>query len=267
VLPLAAFGIIGIHLLFIQRQGMAPPVGHTSAPRGMRFFPNFAVRDLLLWLFCFALLLILATLMPYGPGIPGIDWELGHKADPLAPAYPGIKPEWYFLWVYQLLKEFPPHLLGMEGPELCLLIVGVLLTSWLLVPWLDRKSRRDEPSPAFSDYGFAAIYFLSFLTLKAWDIGVAPGANPDESLPEIARACSLWTFGLAAVLTAVRVLVYEHRWFILSATAIVHVLLHGVVGLSYLAAGAVAVAAAAVALAIDRARGAAGSAAAPGGKA
>jgi quinol-cytochrome oxidoreductase complex cytochrome b subunit len=36
-----------------------------------------------------------------------MDWELGQKADPLAPAYPGIKPEWYFLWEYQLLKEFP----------------------------------------------------------------------------------------------------------------------------------------------------------------
>ena len=33
------------------------------------------------------------------------------------PAYPGIKPEWYFLWMYQLLKEFPAHFLGMEGPQ------------------------------------------------------------------------------------------------------------------------------------------------------
>ena len=56
-----------------------------------------------------------------------MDWELGEKADPLAPAYPGIKPEWYFLWEYQLLKEFPPHLFGLEGPQVCLLLIAVVI--------------------------------------------------------------------------------------------------------------------------------------------
>ena len=81
----------------------------------MKFFPSFALRDLLLWLACLMVLVTLAVFLPYGPGIPGMDWELGEKADPLAPAYPGIKPEWYFLWEYQLLKEFPPHLFGSGG--------------------------------------------------------------------------------------------------------------------------------------------------------
>ena len=106
----------------------------------MKFFPSFALRDLLLWLFCFMVLLVLAVFLPYGPGIPGMDWELGEKADPLAPAFPGIKPEWYFLWEYQLLKEFPPHLFGLEGPQLCLLIVTLLLGIWAIIPWLDRQA-------------------------------------------------------------------------------------------------------------------------------
>ncbi|MBW1884941.1 MAG: cytochrome b N-terminal domain-containing protein, partial [Deltaproteobacteria bacterium] len=112
ILPIISAGLIGGHLLFIQRQGMALPVGESKAPRGLKFFPNFALRDLLLWLICLIALLVLSLVLPYGAGIPGVEWELGLKADPLAPAYPGIKPEWYFLWVYQLLKEFPPHLLG-----------------------------------------------------------------------------------------------------------------------------------------------------------
>ena len=70
----------------------------------MKFFPSFALRDVLLWLACLMMLVTLAVFLPYGPGIPGMDWELGEKADPLAPAYPGIKPEWYFLWEYQLLE-------------------------------------------------------------------------------------------------------------------------------------------------------------------
>ena len=91
---------------------MSLPVGRRSAPRGMKFFPNFALRDLLLWLISLAVLLALALFFPYGAGIPGVEWELGQKADPLAQAFPGIKPEWYFLWIYQLLSDFPPHLVG-----------------------------------------------------------------------------------------------------------------------------------------------------------
>ena len=109
ILPLVMAGSHRAHLLFIQRQGMAEPLEpHAGATRpGMPFFPNFALRDVLLWVICLNVLAILAVVLPFGPGIPGMEWELGQKANPLKPAYPGIKPEWYFLWVYQMLKEFP----------------------------------------------------------------------------------------------------------------------------------------------------------------
>ena len=55
-------------------------------------------------------------------GNSGNGLGTGGGADPFAPAYPGIKPEWYFLWEYQLLKEFPPHLFGLEGPQVCLFV-------------------------------------------------------------------------------------------------------------------------------------------------
>ena len=241
VLPLAAFGIIGVHLLFVQRQGMALPVGESEAPRGMKFFPNFALRDLLMWLICLIVLLALAQFFPYGAGIPGLEWELGQKADPLAPAFPGIKPEWYFLWVYQLLKEFPPHLFGLEGPQLCLVVVNVLMGTWVLVPWLDRASQAERPSPGFSDLGVAAILFLVFLTLKAWDIG--GGGGTDGQLPDpvaTAWTCAWILLVLAVLITLLRVIVFEHRWFILSGAAVLHALLHGIGGLPYLLAGAIA---------------------------
>jgi quinol-cytochrome oxidoreductase complex cytochrome b subunit len=112
---------------------MALPVRAKSAPLGIKFFPSFALRDLLLWMACLMALVTLAVFLPYGPGIPGMDWELGQKADPFAPAYPGIKPEWYFLWEYQLLKEFPPHVFGLEGPQVCLLLIGLLFGIWAIV--------------------------------------------------------------------------------------------------------------------------------------
>ena len=239
ILPLAFVGIIALHLLLIQRQGMASPVGETRAPRGMKFFPSFALRDLLLWLACLMLLITLAVFLPYGPGIPGMDWELGEKADPFAPAYPGIKPEWYFLWEYQLLKEFPPHLFGLEGPQVCLFVIAILLGIWMIIPWLDRRAYRNKHSPAFSDFGWAAILFLVYLTLMGWDIGGGANADDPTALHRIARVCAGWTLAAGAVVIIVRIWRYDHRWFLLTGAALLHVALHGLLGISYLIAGAV----------------------------
>ncbi len=245
VLPMAIFAIIGGHLIFIQRQGMAPPIGLDRTEKGMPFVPNFLLRDLLLWLCCLILLMVLAVFWPYGPGIPGVEWELGQKANPLAPAYPGIKPEWYFLWIYQLLKEFPAHLFGMEGPQAALGLVTVLMGIWALIPWLDRNARRNRPSPGFTDYGFGAILFLGYLTLKAWDIG--GGAHGEGQLPDpaaVARTCAYLIFALGALIVTVRAVVYHHRWFLFSGAVLLHTALHGFFGVGYLLAGAISLAAA-----------------------
>lgn len=239
ILPMVTLGIVTLHLLFIQRQGMAPPLGHLKASRSMRFFPDFAMRDLLLWLVCLIGLTTLVFFLPYGPGIPGIDWELGKKANPLAPAYPGIKPEWYFLWVYQLLKEFPPHVLGMEGPQAALLVVTVLLGTWALVPWLDRHAAADQPSPAFTDLGVAALLFIGYLILNAWDIGTprTPSAQPDPQA--VARLSAVLTLTVGIAVTAARALFNRERWFVFSGAALLHVALHGLLRLTYLIAGLV----------------------------
>jgi cytochrome b6 len=252
ILPLAFVGLIGLHLLLIQRQGMAPPVGAKVAPRGMRFFPSFALRDLLLWLACLMLLLTLAVFVPYGPGIPGMDWELGEKADPLAPAYPGIKPEWYFLWEYQLLKEFPPHLFGLEGPQVCLFLIAVLFGIWAIIPWLDRSAQRDKLSPAFSDFGWAAILFLTYLTLTGWDIGASGASNEVAAIQNVARVCAWWTFALGVVVIVIRFWRFEHRWFVLTGAALLHVMLHGLADVSYLRAGVISLILAAIAIVVSR---------------
>ena len=260
VLPLAAFALISVHLLFVQRQGMAPPRGEAVAPRGMRFFPNFFLRDLLLWLGCLLVLVVLAAFVPHGPSIPGMEWDLGRKADPLAPAYPGIKPEWYFLWVYQLLKEFPPHLFGLEGPQVCLLVVFVLLAIWGVIPWLDRRARREQPSPAFTDLGVAALLFVGFLMLKAWDVGAPAGAAEAVRAHVAAHTSALIVLAAFFATTVARAMT-ARRWFVWSAAAAGQAALHGLAGLPYLAAGAIALAAAVAWLVVARLRGGASGAA------
>lgn len=242
ILPLVIVAAVSLHLIFIQVQGMAPGMAHQRADRpGLKFFPDFLLRDLLLWLVCLIVLAILVYLLPYGPGIPGVEWELGKKANLLAPAYPGIKPEWYFLWIYQLLKEFPAHLGFLEGPQAALLLVTVLMGIWALVPFLDRRASRGQASPMFTDLAIAAIIFMAYLTLKAWDIGGRKTGSTGLPDPRsTAWTCSLITLGIASAIVLLRMLAYKQRWMFFSGAALLQVVLNGVFGVDYLVAGGIA---------------------------
>lgn len=253
ILPLVTFAFIGAHLLFVQRQGMAEPMGEPAeAPGrrpGMPFFPNFVLRDLLLWVFCLNLLAILAVVLPFGPGIPGMEWALGDKANPLMPAYPGIKPEWYFLWIYQMLREFPAHLLGLEGPQACLLLSTLLMGVAFLVPLLDRNAAKGKQSPLFTDLGVAGLLFIGLLTLKAWDVGVHvptgkdPAADPALAAT-ISRTAAIWILGAGILISLFRRLRSRHAKFPYSGAVLLQAALNGFAGLSWLAAGAVSAGAA-----------------------
>jgi cytochrome b6-f complex subunit 4 len=64
---------------------------------------------------------------------------LGAPADPLnTPLH--VKPEWYFLGLYQLLKYVPPTVLGINGPMFA--VVGILLAVLVVTIWpfLDKKA-------------------------------------------------------------------------------------------------------------------------------
>jgi quinol-cytochrome oxidoreductase complex cytochrome b subunit len=96
----------------------------------MPFFPNFLLRDLVGWLCALA---VLAALAAYYPA------ELGKKADPFQPAPAGIKPEWYFMAMFQTLKLLPGHILGIEGELLGVLGFGLVGIILIALPFLDRS--------------------------------------------------------------------------------------------------------------------------------
>jgi cytochrome b6 len=68
-------------------------------------------------------------------------WQLGVKADPFAPAPAGIKPEWYFLFMFQTLKVLPAKLWLLDGEVVGVLAFGSAAVVWLLLPFADRGSR------------------------------------------------------------------------------------------------------------------------------
>jgi cytochrome b6 len=139
VLPGLITLLISIHLLLVQRFGISVPARIEpewkilpQEKREMRFFPNFLLRELMAWYIALGVLGALAAFSP---------WGLGTKADPFAPAPAGIKPEWYFLFMFQTLKLIPAKLGMLDGEVVGILTFSLAGLIWLLVPFLDGTKR------------------------------------------------------------------------------------------------------------------------------
>jgi cytochrome b6 len=156
VLPAIVTLGLGLHLFLVQKHGMSTPPGEEGkAKRAMPFFPNFLLRDLVGWLCALG---VLAALAAYFPA------ELGKKADPFQPAPVGIKPEWYFMAMFQTLKLLPSYVLGIEGELLGVLAFGVVGFLLILIPFLDRRAATGQPSRLTAVFGITLIAYLVALT-------------------------------------------------------------------------------------------------------
>jgi cytochrome b6 len=158
VLPAIVTLVLGLHLFMVQKHGMSVPPDVERRGWSMRvmpFMPNFLLRDLVGWLCALGILAALAAFYPA---------ELGKKADPFQPAPIGIKPEWYFMAMFQTLKLLPSHILGIEGELLGVLGFGAVGAILILMPFLDRRAAAGRPSRYPAIFGIALILYSILLT-------------------------------------------------------------------------------------------------------
>jgi cytochrome b6 len=159
ILPAIVTVILGLHLFLVQKHGMSRPPSAESgeaAKRTMPFFPNFFLRDLVGWLCALG---VLAALAAYFPA------ELGKKADPFQSAPIGIKPEWYFMAMFQTLKLLPRHIFGIEGELLGVLGFGVVGLIIIAMPFLDRNASPGKTSSRLAAaFGLLLIVYSVVLT-------------------------------------------------------------------------------------------------------
>lgn len=156
VMPLLAAFIMGIHILLVQALGMSTPIGlRKEKLKEVPFFPNFFLKDSLGWILVLVAIGVLCVFLP---------WETGHKADPLASAPLGIRPEWYFTFMFSTLKLIPSRIFVFAGEVLAILafMIGGLL--WMLVPVLDRRASRERPSPVFTAIGAVLLLYILVMT-------------------------------------------------------------------------------------------------------
>jgi cytochrome b6 len=151
VLPIISLLVILYHLVLNQMHGTSVPISCNPVEKGIPFYPNHLYRDFLSWTFATALLFIFVFMFPV---------QLGTKADPFASAPLGIKPEWYFLVLFQTLRLMPGTVFGVNGEML--VNVGVLLVGLMviLVPILDRRAAQEHHSPVFTLMGWAGMLYM-----------------------------------------------------------------------------------------------------------
>lgn len=145
LLPALLVMMLGIHLFFIRRIGISrPPFGqggqervewtqfhHESYPDGMPFYPHYIAKEVFMIMVYLSAMFFIIAFLPtlFSPADANIP------ADPFkTPAH--IKPEWYFLAPYQMLRVIPSKFLGIT-----LQIIAItVLFFW---PFLDRKEERN----------------------------------------------------------------------------------------------------------------------------
>ena len=103
VLPLSIFAFLGLHLLAVQLHGMSKGVDG-EVTKQEKFFPDFLIKDFSLWAVAFFILFVLAITIPLDSFFA---YPLMEPYNPLGSTPEGIKPEWYFFFIYYPMEMLP----------------------------------------------------------------------------------------------------------------------------------------------------------------
>nr|ADK56333.1 cytochrome b [Microtus miurus]ADK56334.1 cytochrome b [Microtus miurus]ADK56335.1 cytochrome b [Microtus miurus]ADK56336.1 cytochrome b [Microtus miurus]ADK56337.1 cytochrome b [Microtus miurus] len=121
ILPFIITALVLVHLLFLHETGSNNPTGLNSDSDKIPFHPYYTIKD---FLGVLILLMAFMILTLFFPDILG-DPDNYTPANPLNTP-PHIKPEWYFLFAYAILRSIPNKLGGVLALILSILILALM---------------------------------------------------------------------------------------------------------------------------------------------
>ena len=171
ILPTAIVLLATLHIYLVRLHGMAelPPTDH-EPDSVYCFYPEHLARSAAV----FALLVLLLVLLSHQVGVPG-EAVAGTIDERYAP-----RPEWYFMWLFQLLTFFP----GSTEVIGSLIIPGLLVLLLFALPWVDSRRPLTPASerPLALAVGITAVTGLVYLT--AMGVGASGDFGLSIVLPD-----------------------------------------------------------------------------------
>nr|YP_008593443.1 cytochrome b [Champsodon cf. snyderi CBM-ZF 10876]BAN83385.1 cytochrome b [Champsodon cf. snyderi CBM-ZF 10876] len=173
LLPFVIAAFTLVHLLFLHETGSNNPLGLTSNTDKIPFHPYFTYKDLIGFT---VLMTLLVSLAMFSPNLLA-DPDNFTPANPLVTP-PHIKPEWYFLFAYAILRSIPNKLGGVLA-----LLSSILVL--MLMPFLHTSKQR---TLTFRPLGQVVFWLLiADIIILTW-IGGMPVENPYILIGQLASA-------------------------------------------------------------------------------
>nr|ACY36457.1 cytochrome b [Crocidura grayi]ACY36458.1 cytochrome b [Crocidura grayi]ACY36459.1 cytochrome b [Crocidura grayi] len=171
ILPFIVAALAGVHLLFLHETGSNNPSGLNSDTDKIPFHPYYTIKDIL-----GALIMIttLSSLVLFTPDMLG-DPDNYIPANPLNTP-PHIKPEWYFLFAYAILRSIPNKLGGVMALVLSIAIL-------MIIPLLHTAKQRSMMFRPMSQCMFWIL--VADLAMLTW-IGGQPVEHPFVVIGQLA---------------------------------------------------------------------------------
>nr|WDA96364.1 cytochrome b [Macaca mulatta]WDA96377.1 cytochrome b [Macaca mulatta]WDA96390.1 cytochrome b [Macaca mulatta]WDA96403.1 cytochrome b [Macaca mulatta]WDA96416.1 cytochrome b [Macaca mulatta] len=171
ILPFIIIALTTVHLLFLHETGSNNPCGISSDSDKIAFHPYYTIKDILGLVL---LLFILATLTLLSPNLLN-DPDNYIPADPLNTP-PHIKPEWYFLFAYTILRSIPNKLGGVLALFLSIFILAA-------IPMLHKSKQQSMMFRPLSQFLFWLL--MTVLLTLTW-IGSEPVTQPLTTIGQVA---------------------------------------------------------------------------------
>ena len=136
------------------------PENEHSTEDTIPFYPDHIRTEFYVVLGVLAVVLIIAIVAMIKPV------GIGEPADPLnTPLH--VKPEWYFLSLYQILKKIPPIVLGIQGKVIGVVIPIILVGLIFIWPFLDNKPDKSKKI-YWIRLAFVSVAVITIIALTIW---------------------------------------------------------------------------------------------------